>query len=335
MMPLYEVEEHPLDDYLRTERLPHVWCAGCGIGTVLSCYLYALKELGIPPKNAVMVSGIGCSGRAAGYVNMDSFHTTHGRAIPFATGLKLANRKLNVTVMSGDGDLFAIGGNHLIHAARRNIDINVICINNFIYGMTGGQLAPTTPQSAITSTSPYGNIEPPFNLVGLAAVSGATYVARWTSMHPRRLKNAFVEALDHHGFSFVEILSPCPIAYGRRNKMREAIDMLHYFEEKGKIEMGANPLEADITPGKKIILGKFIHIEGELALDDKLYGMMGKEFLEKSDIERKDWIIERRRHLGLQHRLLTEGKLEMIRREKLKKAEVIEIDELEREEEEG
>jgi len=153
--------EHPLDELLRTDRIPHIWCPGCGIGTAFSSCLVALKNNAVDLAKAVMVSGIGCSGRAAGYVRLDSYHTTHGRAIPFATGLKLANPELNVVVFSGDGDLFAIGGNHFIHAARRNMDLTVICVNNFNYGMTGGQAAATTPTMARTTTTPFGNPEPP------------------------------------------------------------------------------------------------------------------------------------------------------------------------------
>ena len=140
-----QIPEHPLEQFLRTDRIPHIWCSGCGIGIAVTCFMEALEEAGTDPDKVVVVSGIGCSGRIAGYVKFDSFHTTHGRAIPFATGVKLANPELTVIVFSGDGDLFAIGGNHFIHAARRNVDIKVFCVNNFIYGMTGGQAAPTTP----------------------------------------------------------------------------------------------------------------------------------------------------------------------------------------------
>ncbi len=148
--------QNPVEEFLRMDRIPHIWCPGCGIGTSVNSFAHALIDAKIDTRNVAIVSGIGCTGRVAGYVKQDSFHTTHGRAIPFATGLKLANPKLNVVVYSGDGDLFAIGGNHLIHAARRNVDLKVICINNLIYAMTGGQTAPTTPGDVITSTNPYG-----------------------------------------------------------------------------------------------------------------------------------------------------------------------------------
>jgi 2-oxoglutarate ferredoxin oxidoreductase subunit beta len=187
---------HPLDDLIRTDRIPHIWCSGCGIGTVFSSCLKAIKATEIPYNRFTMVSGIGCSARGAGYVNLDSFHTTHGRAIPFATGLKLAKPGIKVFVLSGDGDISAIGGNHLIHAARRNIDISVICVNNSVYGMTGGQAAPTTQLGDITSTTPYGNVEPPFNLVSLAAASGATYVARWPGYDTIRLQKSLRKTLQ-------------------------------------------------------------------------------------------------------------------------------------------
>ena len=256
-----EAKYHPLDKYLRADRIPHIWCPGCGLGTALNCFLQALEETEIDLKNLAVVSGIGCAGRVAGYINVDSYHTTHGRAIPFATGLKLANPKLKVVVFSGDGDLFAIGGNHFIHAARRNIDMTVICVNNHNYGMTGGQLGPTTPLKARTTTAPYGNIEHPFNLCHVAAASGAVYVARWTTLHVRRLKESMKEALKKKGFSFVEVIAPCPTAFGRRNKEPSGLDTLRYYKEHSVIKHGIDPSEADIEIGGDIIVGKFVDIE--------------------------------------------------------------------------
>jgi 2-oxoglutarate ferredoxin oxidoreductase subunit beta len=252
---------HPLDRLLRPDRLPHIWCAGCGLGTALNCFLSALIQSGLDPDQVAVVSGIGCSGRTAGYVAMDSVHTTHGRAIPFATGLKLANPNLKVVVFSGDGDLIAIGGNHFIHAARRNMDLTVICVNNFIYGMTGGQLAPTTPTDARTSTSPTGNRDHPFNLAYLAAASGAAYVARWTTLHVRRLQRSLCEALLKPGFSFVEIISPCPTLYGRWNKQKTALDQLAFYKENSIIQHGADPRTADIGLNGQIIVGKFVDVQ--------------------------------------------------------------------------
>src|SRR4030042_2787381 len=154
-------EKHPMDDFLRMDRMPHIWCSTCGIGVSVNCFAKALEKLGTPLDDVVVVSGIGCTGRGAGYMKVDSFHTTHGRAIPFATGLKLANPKLNVTVISGDGDIVAIGGNNFIHAARRTVDMLVICVNNFNYAMTGGQVAPTSPVGSVLTTPPFGSFEHP------------------------------------------------------------------------------------------------------------------------------------------------------------------------------
>jgi len=252
---------HPMRRYLRVDRLPHIWCSGCGLGTALSCFTYALDELGLTCADVGVVSGIGCTGRVAGYLNLDSYHTTHGRAIPFATGLAVAQPKKKVVVFSGDGDLFAIGGNHFIHAARRNIDITVLCVNNFNYGMTGGQFGPTTPVGARGTTAPYGNSENPFNLPYLAASSGAVYVARWTTLDARRLKAAMVEAIGKPGFTFVEIISPCPTNYGRRNRLGDGIDELRYYAERSIIRHGADPQDADLYPGSEILVGRFLERE--------------------------------------------------------------------------
>jgi 2-oxoglutarate/2-oxoacid ferredoxin oxidoreductase subunit beta len=257
MKPDKKQTTHPLDDLLRIDRIPHIWCPGCGIGTAFSSCLIAMKESGIDLKKTVMVSGIGCSGRGAGYVNLDSYHTTHGRAIPFATGMKLANPELNVVVFSGDGDLFAIGGNHFIHAARRNVDLTIVCVNNFNYGMTGGQVAATTPHLSKTTTTPMGNPDTPFNLPLMAYASGATYVARWTILHARDLTESIEEAILKRGFSFIEILSPCPINYGRRNK-EKPIDTLKTYQEKTIIKNDAHPTELGIDFERGIILGKFV-----------------------------------------------------------------------------
>ncbi|SPD76454.1 2-oxoglutarate synthase subunit KorB [uncultured Desulfobacterium sp.] len=251
---------HPLDDLLRTDRIPHIWCPGCGIGTAFSSCLLAIKKSGIDLKNTVMVSGIGCTGRGAGYARLDSYHTTHGRAIPFATGMKLANPRLNVVIFSGDGDIFAIGGNHFIHAARRNIDITLVCVNNLNYGMTGGQVAATTPYGAKTTTTPMGNPEPPFNLPLLAYASGASYVARWTILHTRDMTESIKEALLKPGFSFIEVLSPCPVNYGRRNK-ESAFDTLKFYQEKTIIKNNAHPAELDIDFKRGVILGKFVDLD--------------------------------------------------------------------------
>jgi len=252
--------QHPLAKYLRQERMPHIWCEGCGNGILLNSFLEALDELQMDSDKVAVVSGIGCIGRAAGYVNVDSFHTTHGRALPFATGVKLANPDLKVVVISGDGDLFAIGGNHFIHAARRNMDIKVICANNFNYGMTGGQYGPTTPLESWTTTTPYGNIEHPFNLVHLAAASGAVYVARWTTLQVRRLKASIKKALQKEGFSLIEVISPCPEIYDRYNKLGTAVEVMKWFKLVSQVQKECDPAKAAITKNQ-IIVGEFVDIE--------------------------------------------------------------------------
>lgn len=260
-------EEHPRSKLLRMDRIPHIWCPTCGIGTVVNCFLEALLATPLNLKKTVIVSGIGCTGRVAGYVNLDSFHTTHGRAIPFATGLYLSNPDLNVVVFSGDGDLSAIGGNHFIHAARRNQNLKVICVNNFIYGMTGGQMAPTTPVGAKTSTTPFGCFEHPFNLPHLAASSGATYVARWTSLHLRRLKWTIQEALSRRGFAFIEVIAPCSTVYARRNKLGTGFDLMKFYKENSVIRHGADTKDVDISFQGKIIVGKFVDVQKPTFLD--------------------------------------------------------------------
>ena len=261
--------ENPVAKYLRTDRLPHIWCAGCGIGTSVNCFARAVDACRIPLDLISVVSGIGCTGRVAGYLNLDSFHTTHGRAIPFATGLKLANPDLKVVVYSGDGDLAAIGGNHLIHACRRNVDLTVICVNNFTYGMTGGQVAPTTPLQAVATTTPFGNLEEPFNLCHLADSAGASYVARWTTYHVRQLQKSITRALQKHGFSFVEVLSPCPTLYGRRNRVGDGLAMQRLFKDRCVIRNGAatHDTSFDVLAPGPIPIGDFVDKERSAFLE--------------------------------------------------------------------
>ncbi len=252
---------HPLDELLRTDRLPHIWCPGCGLGTILGATLRAINKSGLDLDKTIMVSGIGCTGRAAGYVKLDSFHVTHGRALPFATGLKFANPDLKVVVFSGDGDMAAIGGNHLIHAARRNIDMTVICVNNFNYGMTGGQMGPTTPQSGKSTTSRSGNVEKPFNIPYLVGAAGAPFVARWTTAHLRQMERTFLEAIQKKGFSFVEVISPCPTYYGRMNEQATGLEQMRYYRYNSIVKHYANLDDVDITLGGQIIVGKFIDVD--------------------------------------------------------------------------
>jgi 2-oxoglutarate ferredoxin oxidoreductase subunit beta len=279
--------QNPVEPFLRTERMPHIWCPGCGIGTTVNCFTRALIDSKIDLKKLSIVSGIGCTGRVAGYVNLDSFHTTHGRAIPFATGLKMANPELKVVVYSGDGDLFAIGGNHLIHAARRNVDLKVICVNNLIYAMTGGQTAPTTPGDVITSTSPYGVYDPAFNLPALVDAAGAVYVARWTTFHVVQLAKSMKEMFSKKGFGFIEIVSPCPTLYQRRNKMGEGLDAMKFYKQVSKVKHGAPTNEVSLTKAGEIIVGKFIDRErpefGDM-MHQHLRQELGDRYIEEAPV---------------------------------------------------
>jgi 2-oxoglutarate/2-oxoacid ferredoxin oxidoreductase subunit beta len=279
---------NPVEPFLRMDRMPHIWCPGCGIGTTVNCFTRALEDSGADLRNTVVVSGIGCTGRVAGYVNLDSFHTTHGRAIPFATGLKLANPNLNVIVYAGDGDLTAIGGNHIIHAARRNINIKVFCVNNLIYGMTGGQSAPTTPPTAISSTSPYGVFEPNFNLPQLMEAAGAVYVARWTTYHVKQLAKSMGEAMAKKGFCFIEAISPCPTLYQRRNKMGDGLDAMKLYKQISKIRNGAPTNEVAITKTGELVVGKFIDRErGEWRqlMLGQMHDTLGDRYVETEVLE--------------------------------------------------
>jgi 2-oxoglutarate/2-oxoacid ferredoxin oxidoreductase subunit beta len=279
---------NPVEPFLRTERMPHIWCPGCGIGTSVNSFARALTEANLDLKNVAIVSGIGCTGRVAGYMNLDSFHTTHGRAIPFATGLKLANPKLNVVVYSGDGDLFAIGGNHLIHAARRNVDIKVVCVNNLIYAMTGGQTAPTTPGAVITSTNPYGTYDPSFNLPYLVEAAGAVYVARWTTFHVRQLARSMQEMFKKKGFTFIEVISPCPTLYQRRNKMGDGLDTMKFYKEVSKVKNGAPTSEVALSKSGEIVVGKFVDRERSEYRDlrhDRMVDVLGDQYIEAEACE--------------------------------------------------
>ncbi len=251
-------QKHFARQYLREESLPSPFCPGCGAGEVSNAFLKAAKDLGNETLSGfAFVSGIGCSAWIPSpHYQADTLHTTHGRAIAFATGLKLARPELKVVVISGDGDLAAIGGNHLIHAARRNMDMTVICVNNYIYGMTGGQVGPTTFTGDRTSTTPYGNPERPFDLARLVSAAGANYVARWTTAHPIQAARAIRTALEREGFSFVEMISQCPTAYGRGTRAGEPPDMLKWFK-KLPVRKKGDPIDQQIPTKDGMDLGVF------------------------------------------------------------------------------
>lgn len=220
--------------YMRDNTLPHMWCPGCGIGVVMKSMIRAFDELEWDTRDIAVVSGIGCTSRAPGYLNANTLHTTHGRALAFATGIKMHRSDKHVVVISGDGDASAIGGNHLIHAARRNIDITLIVNNNNIYGMTGGQYSPTTPLGTKAATAPYGNLEPPFDLAKLAVGAGASFVARGHVGNGRQLTMFIKQAFAHKGFSFVEVVSNCHTQFGRRNKMADPMNMVKWISDRAK-----------------------------------------------------------------------------------------------------
>jgi 2-oxoglutarate ferredoxin oxidoreductase subunit beta len=240
------------EKYLRQDKMPLIWCPGCGHGIVLKSMLRAIDKLGLSQDEVVMVSGIGCSSRATGYVDFNTLHTTHGRAIAFATGVKMARPDLTVIVVTGDGDATAIGGNHFIHAARRNIDLTVVLYNNWIYGMTGGQASPTTPVGFKATTAPYGSTENTFDISGLAVAAGASYVARGSVTEPVKLDRYIKNGITKKGFSVIETFTPCPTAFGRQNKQGTAADMMRWLEDHTVDVRRAKSMNEDELAGKLI-----------------------------------------------------------------------------------
>lgn len=252
--------ETPLPQYLRQDRMPTMFCPGCGIGTVVGAFSRAADELGIEPHQMVTVTGIGCTGRIGGYMVMDTLHATHGRALPVATGAKAVRPDLKVVVFVGDGDGLSIGGNHLIHAAKRNYDLTVIMVNNMIYGLTGGQASPTTPTGMKTTTTPQGNPASPFDVCKLVAAAGARYVARWSTLYPRQLKESIKKALSLEGFCFVEALSQCPPEFGKGNDMRDATQLAEWMVAYARNRNGETALLADGAGLVNLELGEIVEV---------------------------------------------------------------------------
>ncbi len=247
-------------DWLRVDFFPHIWCPGCGHGIIMHALLRALAALGCERERTVIASGIGCSSRMPGYIDACTVHTTHGRSLVFATGIKLANPELTVVNVMGDGDCAAIGGNHFIHACRRNIDITAVILNNSIYGMTGGQVSPTTPIGAYATTAPYGVIDPPFDLCNLAAAAGATYVARATVAQPQLIEQYIKKGIQNKGFSVVEVMTHCHTQFGRRNKLARPIDNINRFKQVSVTKAKADAMKPEELEGK-IVIGEMMDRE--------------------------------------------------------------------------
>lgn len=250
------VMEDLIAKYFRPGRLPHIWCPGCGNGVITGAIVKAIDKQGLTKDDVAIISGIGCSSRSSGYLDFNTANTLHGRALPIATGVKMGNPKLNVIVCSGDGDCTAIGGNHLIHAARRNIDLTLVVYNNSIYGMTGGQYSPMTPIHSKATTAPYSTIEPSFNLLDLAKAAGATYVARATTYHVPQMVDVIAKGIEHKGFSIIEVVSACPISFGRQNKMGGPAEMMAWQRDHGVLKAVWDRMDEE-KKAEAIAAGKF------------------------------------------------------------------------------
>jgi 2-oxoglutarate ferredoxin oxidoreductase subunit beta len=266
--------------YLRhSKKFPNIWCAGCGIGIVLGAIIRAVDELRLDKNSVAMISGIGCTGRMPVYVDFNTMHTTHGRALAFATGLKLVRPNMKIVVVMGDGDALAIGGNHFIHAARRNIDLTAIVVNNATYGMTGGQYSPTTPLGAEAATAPYGHIEPPFQIAELAAAAGAAYVARSTVYHVNELQRYVAQAIEKEGFAAIEAVSYCHTTLGRINRWGTAPDMMRRLKENSVTLRRAEKMSEEELENK-IIRGVLVDRK-----DLPEYGHLYQQIIQRAQAE--------------------------------------------------
>jgi len=266
---------NPLRESIREGGLPHFFCPGCGAAQVLNFFIRAVDELGMDLGKIIGIGGVGCTARIPVYLKMDALHGIHGRTLPWATGIKLVNPELKVVIFAGDGDAAAIGGNHLIQAARRNLDVTMIVVNNLNYGMTGGQVAPTTHQSLRTITTPYGNPEPSFDLVKLVTGAGATFVSRWSTNKPRQTIDAFKKAMNHKGFSFVEVISQCPTGFGRKAiNSGDAVTGIKWIEDHSVMKKAASEMaESDLHD--KFVLGNFVQVEAPI--------FMGSSYIEPEE----------------------------------------------------
>lgn len=269
------MSEHVYDTYLRADKLKTMWCPGCGNGIVLQTLIRALAEAKVDQDKVVVVSGVGCSSRAVNYLNVCGLHTNHGRPIAYATGVKMANPELTVVVITGDGDCASIGGNHFIHACRRNIDLTVVCMNNENYGMTGGQYSPTTPEGSMTKTSVFGSYEPHFDLCKLATASGATYVARGLTYKPILLKNLILKGIRHKGLSFIDAMCDCVSLYGRLNKLGDAASMMKRWEKLSVSVAKAREMSSQELKDK-IVYGEFVDNNDLLEYTERYAGVIRK-----------------------------------------------------------
>ncbi len=269
-------------EYLRHDKkFPHVWCPGCGNGIVMGALLRAVHSLGLNKDEVVLASGIGCSGRMPTYVDFNTIHTTHGRALTFSTGIKLARPELTVMTVMGDGDSTAIGGNHFIHAARRNLNLTAIIINNSTYGMTGGQYSPTTPYGSKSTTSVYGHVEHAFSIAELAATAGASFVARSTVYHATHMEEMLKKGIEKRGFSVIEIISNCHVQHGRRNKLGGAVEMINGFKERSVTVEKSKKMSSDELEGK-ITIGVLADVEKPVSTEE--YQRIVEEAKHKAEI---------------------------------------------------